>query len=185
MSNLACIGSRSLSPEQIDVCEKLGTWIVQSGHHLQSGNAVGADQSFARGGNSVDPSSVHLHLPWSQYEKRAVVEGNQVRSVDDLDSSTLRFHTEYAAKSHPVWDRLSDPVRKLMIRNVMILKHCDCHSVDLVLAWPSSKKGGGGTGHSMRVGKALGIEVIDLSRLTRPDLSDLCDRLANLPQEKT
>ena len=173
----AGIGSRDLTPEQLEICRKLGQWFAAAGWVLNSGNAKGADQAFALGANRVDPSLVHLHLPWPSYERQAVVKGNVVRCVEDLATHELEWYTKHAEKHHPAWGRLSQGAQKLMTRNGMILLPCGCHPVDLVLAWPSNRKGGGGTGQGMRIAEEQGVRLINLNNTTQASLAALCDEV--------
>lgn len=52
--------------------------------------------------------------------------------------------------------------------------------VDMILAWPSDKPGGGGTGQGMRLGESLGIPVLNLARMDHHDLYNLCERIKAL-----
>lgn len=157
---VACIGSRGLSAQELDLCRELGKLVVGAGHELHSGNAPGADQAYARGGNEVDPSRVFLHLPWDGFEKRSIQPANR---VEVYPFGNMRFYVDIAAASHPYWSRLKSGVRRLHTRNASILVPHQ-QAVDVCVAWPSSKPGGGGTGQGMRIAKRLGIRLIDLTR---------------------
>ncbi len=176
---VACIGSRDLDDYQTTVCEKLGGYIVQCGHTLHSGNAPGADQAFARGGNAVDPAAVHLHLPWSNFERQATHPDNVVHSLDDLDEAHLKLYTYIAKRHHPAFRRLSQGAVKLMVRNSSILLPPPAYlPVGRCLAIPSDKKGGGGTGQGMRIAVYEGIPLVDLRNCREPDLFRLCEEIA-------
>lgn len=150
----ACIGSRDTPVEFISLMEDVGEYIArQNGCVIATGNAKGADQAFARGGNRVDPMRVWLYLPWGTYESQAVVWGN--KSVTDMEPGTRLI----AARNHPNWENLSFGVKRLMIRNASIVM-----GSSLVIAYLNhSRKGGGGTGHGWRIAEDLGIDRIDLS----------------------
>lgn len=190
MVRIACIGSRELAGEWLNVCEKLGAWIVRVGHELHSGNAQGADQAFARGGNKVDPTKVHLHLPWLSYERDAIVLGNHVDVLASMDDKEQQTYKNYAKAHHPAWFRLSNGGMLLHARNGRILfpNGYPGKPVDLVLAWPSRKLGGGGTGHGMRVAQAEGIPLVNLNELRidtepgapQPDLHALCEQIKEM-----
>jgi hypothetical protein len=173
----AGIGSRDLTPEQLEICRKLGQWFAAAGWVLHSGNAPGADQAFARGANRVDPSLVYLHLPWPKFESHALVDGNVTRCVEDLNEGDLAWYTAYAEKHHPAWGRLSQGAKKLMTRNGMIMLPFGFQHVDLCLAWPSNRKGGGGTGQGMRIAEEQGVRLINLNNMTQAALAALCDEV--------
>lgn len=153
MSKIACVGSRGLTSGQLELCEHIGKYLAVRGFTVSTGNALGADQAFARGGNQVNPGLVELHLPWVGYEASAVLEGNLV--VVDGDDSEL---SETAAFCHPSWSRLRRGTRALMTRNVGIVR-----GASQVVAFPGKT---GGTRHSIRVAQRFRIPVMDLSELS-------------------
>lgn len=174
--HIAGIGSRGLNAEQLEHCEKLGGWITQLGFHLHSGGAVGADQAFQRGGASKNPALVHIHVPWSSYEQGSRVNGAQVDVLQNLPSLVFDFYEGLAMEHHPAWGKLTQGGAALHTRNGRIIQPIPHLNVDLVLAWPSDKIGGGGTGQGMRMAKALGIPVIDLSKFgSNRDFHALCE----------
>jgi hypothetical protein len=154
MSLIACIGSREVGPDEEKFMEKIGEWLVRHGHTIKTGNALGSDQAYARGGNRVDPSKVWLYLPWSSYEANKIVPGNRV-----ISGQEAHWFTE-AEKFHPAWANLKDPVRKLMARNIGIVEN----TRQVIARLNHSKQGGGGTGHGVRYALANQIDVIDISR---------------------
>lgn len=168
---IACIGSRGLKVSEVFACESIGRAIAEKGWELHTGNAKGADQAFARGANEVNPKLVHLNLPWFKYERQAVVAGNVVHTVEDLEPLALDWYTEFARNNHPAWNHLSQGVRKLMIRNGMIIVprlSGQGSRVDVTIAWPSDKMGGGGTGQGMRMCGEVKATLIDLTQ-TNPE----------------
>jgi hypothetical protein len=165
---IACIGSRGLKVSEILACEAIGRAIVERGWELHTGNAKGADQAFARGGNTVNPNKVHLHLPWHKYERDAISVGNFVRTVEDLTQKELVWYSDFARRHHPAWNHLSQGVRKLMVRNGMIIVPWEGMPVNVTIAWPSDKMGGGGTGQGMRMTGEMDSTLIDLTQ-TNPD----------------
>ena len=118
MSRIACIGSRQTPPDILTCRERVGAQIVGAGHIIVTGNASGADQAWARGGNSVDPTRVELCLPWQGFEHQAIVQGNVVRVFTDGADQQYRA---LAAAVHPRWTSLSTGSKKLHSRNVMIV----------------------------------------------------------------
>lgn len=176
---IACIGSRDLNETQTTMCEKLGTWVVQCGHILDTGNAPGADQAFARGANQVRPDLVHLHLPWYNFERQVIHDDNVVHVLDDLEELHLKFYSQIAEKHHPAFHRLSQGAKKLMTRNSSILLPPPLYfPVSHCLAIPGNKRGGGGTGQGMRIAVHEGIRLVDLQGYLDSDLFRLCEEIA-------
>ena len=147
---IACIGTREIVSDERRMLEEIGAWLVSMGYIISTGNALGSDQAFARGGNSVNPAAVELWLPWESYERAARVPGNVVHK-----SPQLWMH-ELSQLEHPAWDRLSQGARRLHARNAGIVKGCT-----LVVALPGLSRPGG-TGQGMRLAKRLGIPVRNL-----------------------
>lgn len=165
---VACIGSRDLNRDQVAQCQKIGALIVANGFELHSGNALGADQAFASGANQEHPDLVHLHLPWASYERKAVRPENHVYVYP---FGNMKFYVDVAADAHPNWNNLKSAVRKLHARNSSILIP-DQKEVDVCIAWPSSRPGGGGTGQGMRIATARGINLIDLTKTNPQQVVD-------------
>lgn len=154
---VACIGSRELATPILVQIQELGRLVVERGHSLHTGNAPGADQAFAAGGNSVDPAKVHLHLPWASFERQAIHPGNAVETVGDPWGPVALY--EEAAQLHPAWDRLTKAGQRLMARNILIVR-----GAEVCLAYPNWKKsGGGGTGQGLRYCQKALIPIVDLS----------------------
>lgn len=153
---VACIGSRQAPYDAIQIMENIGKTVVSSGFYVASGNAVGSDQAYARGANTVDPSKVLLYLPWLTYEKQSIHPQNMVitEPIDEWE--------ELAAKHHPRYWQLSQGAQKMMKRNVGII----LSSATVFAYMNPNKSHGGGTSHSVRIAEYLGIPVV---RLDKPE----------------
>lgn len=158
MKKIACIGKRQITYEEGAVLEDIGKLVVISDCILASGNAEGSDQAYARGGNIVDPGRVHLYLPWYNSHRSAIVEGNETFLPVAASEDTRQL----AIRCHPAWAHFTATVKDLMVRNAMIVE-----GSALVIAFPSRKAGGGGTGHGMRVAEHLMIPRLDLTSMDR------------------
>lgn len=150
MKYIACIGSRVLFPDEKELCFNIGKSLVQKGYCIKSGNAIGADQSYASGANSVNPQSVYIYLPYPKYNRDKIVPGNYFMENPNPEWFNV------AAFYHSNWGSLSQGIRKLHARNVGIVD-----GVEFVIAFPN-QQGGGGTGMGMRIAAANGITVYNL-----------------------
>jgi len=161
MLAVACIGKRdALEPWLDKHLEAVGEFYARRGYIVVSGNAIGADQAYARGANRVAPQLVELFLPWASYEQQAIHPENSVRTADQA----LPIHIEMAQAAAPAWDSMRQSVRRLMIRNAMVIYRWG-DPVSLVCAEPSyHKPGWSGTGHGIRIATTLGIPVHLISR---------------------
>ena len=140
---------------------------AEQGCTIVTGNAHGADQSFALGANMVSPALVELCLPWQMYNHHAIIlpverhdangrpdgeyPGNTVLLADHASPEQRAM----AERAHSAWANLKDGTRRLLTRNALI-----CHNIQFLLAHPNLQKDGwGGTGHTMRIAAMLGIPV--------------------------
>lgn len=152
-NSVGCVGSRDIGSSDFDFCTNLAKEIVKAGFSISSGNAQGADQAFAGGGNSIDPSKVSLFLPKQGYNITAIHARNNV--INTLEKEWF----EIAERNHPVFNNLSYYVRCLLARNVGIVINSKC-----VVGFVNNKKsGGGGTGHTFRVASHLGVPTLKLN----------------------
>jgi hypothetical protein len=160
---VACIGSRKVTAEESELCFEIGKFIVNQGWFISTGNADGADSLYAKGGNSVNPSSVLIYLPWASYNQDFIVKGNRVTH------KILPKWTYIAEQNHNAWPYLTDGVRKLMSRNAGIILRAN-----VVIALLNHKKTGyGGTGHGWRISESLGIPHLDISGKSIKDLPEI------------
>lgn len=162
-SYIACIGSRETPPEAIQWMESTGAALVRAGFGIISGNAPGADQAWARGGNSVDPEMVTLCLPWATFEGHAVHPKNVVQLID----YAARRCESIVKMVHPRTESLSPGSFRLHGRNVMIVEPST-----LVVGYLNpQKRGGGGTGTAFKIAKLFKIPTMNVAHETvRNDL---------------
>lgn len=151
---VACIGSRTLGPSELELCRAIGRYLATKGYTISTGNARGADQAYGAGGNEIDPRLVELHLPWPGYEVGSILAGNRV-----IVDGGVEEYSKIAAGLHSRWNSLGRGPRALHTRNVGIVQGCS-----QVVAWPGPSTWGGGTGLGMKVGSHFGIRVVDLSK---------------------
>jgi len=147
---IACIGSRSTPPLVLDWMRQAGALLVRAGHRIISGNAPGADQAWAAGGNTVDPTQVTLCLPWAGFEQAAIHPLNGVSVLGPMQMDK-RYYDD-AAVNHPDWNRMTPGGQRLHARNVMIVDRSH-----LVLGWVDGSTGG--TASAFRLARKKGIPV--------------------------
>lgn len=170
MRHVACVGSRGITAQDIQFLTKIGYQLVSAGWTVHSGGAQGADQAFAVGAAEAlhheAPGGLVIHLPWTSYE-RAAADAAVRRSGGQALLDTVPFtDTEraLALQFHPAADRLSRGGVTLMTRNVRIIcpQGPSQRPVDLVIALPGDKPGGGGTGQALRLAAHFHIPLHDL-----------------------
>lgn len=156
MKTVACIGSRETPFIVLDWMKEFGAKLVRAGYEIRSGNAPGADQAWARGGNSADPRRVTLCLPWEDFEKEAIVPGNVVRVLKLAESD---HYVRDVRDTHPNFGALSSGSVRLHARNAMIVD-----GAHLVLgALNPTKSGGGGTGSAFRIAQRYKIATFNVA----------------------
>lgn len=151
----AGIGSRSTPQPTLITMSNGAQQLSQMGWKLRSGHADGADLAFESGSSLSE-----IHLPWASYNRQHRWKVGAKYIVPDITPEMLKI----AAAHHPVWDRLSDPVRNLMCRNVTIIlgQHLN-DPADMVICWTPQAAYKGGTAHGMRVADTYGIPIFNLA----------------------
>jgi hypothetical protein len=154
---IACIGSRQISNETFEKLKLIGRHIALKNWKINSGNATGSDYAFASGANEINPNAVRIYLPWPKYNQNHLVPGNE-----------LFFDTEpewiaMARKHHPIYNQLTQGVKKMMDRNAGIVMNSQ-----VVIAYLNhNATGHGGTGHGWRIAGELKLPRIDVSGLEK------------------
>jgi len=159
---VACAGRRDV--EQAWARSYLiscGEYLRGAGCSMTHGGAKGSDWLFETGFiTAPGPAPMEVYLPWMQRRDAGILfTADQAWPV----------HAELAELAHPAWRMLRPAVRKLMVRNAMLLERFG-RPVDALWAFPDkSRRGWGGTGHTMRVASLLNIPVILLPDCERWD----------------
>jgi hypothetical protein len=161
VSRIACIGSRETPADILRWMTLAGAKLVTAGHTIVSGNAPGADQAWAKGGNIINPTKVELCLPWDNFEEHAIADGNVVRPLRIVNAEGYpAAEMELAAQLHPRFGDLTNGAQYLLARNVMIVR-----DAKYVVGYLShGKKGGGGTGFAFKIARHFGIKAYDVSK---------------------
>jgi hypothetical protein len=162
MQRIACIGSRGLGSLTLNLLKRIGERLVYNGWEIHTGNAPGADYAFASGGNKVNPGMVHLHLPWSGFNKDQIHSENILHCLRAGTEEEEKFYYRVAEHCHPNWRSLSSGGKSLMLRNTSILfpPGGGLAAVDFVLACSGRQKGG--TGQGLRIAKVYDIPYVDM-----------------------
>jgi len=132
--------------------EDIAAGLVEEGYIIATGNADGSDAAFARGGNRVDPTRVHLFLPWPEYNKHLIHPSNVVSVLSPSDLEEFRPVVE---RIHPYPERLKESHIRLHARNILILRNaraCLCYQA----------KRSGGTQFGIDYARSVGIPVLNL-----------------------
>ena len=166
---VAGIGSREIDQSEQQLLFKLGEYICKRNWLLSSGNALGSDDWFGRGVNSVNPRNLVLYLPWATYNEELLHPDNWVTS--EVKPEWL----EEAKKHHGRWEALKQGGQKMMGRNIGIGSRANvCLAV-----LNHSKLGYGGTGNCFRYCQSRGIPVLDISKQGEQNFEQICEFLNN------
>jgi len=124
--NIALIGTRDLSPEQVEILANKGAQLSggSDGPMILSGNASGADQAWV---SKLYLSEYILYLPWTNYERQARPVEVAFEVVDEADRTlTQPYWDEYAELTNKVsWSKLKFGTTSLQARNYKMIKDCD------------------------------------------------------------
>jgi hypothetical protein len=163
--NIACVGSRATPAPIISWMEETAAKLVTAGHTINSGNAPGADQAWARGANTVDPSRVVLFLPWDSFERQAIHPKNRICTFRPM------YHQQYVQLAIPNASLRGTPEQiALLARDAMIVDNVHC-----VLGYVAAGKSG--TRHTFGIAQLQQIITLNVSdALVRAGIDQ---RLAN------
>ena len=167
---VAMVGTRrfgSLPPAVQRAYLRIATEVGRAGGIVRTGAAVGADQAGAEAALKAG-GRVALVLPWASYEltwRRRIKSAYPGRVAEIIYTPTQ--HAAWAdsvRQLHPAADKLSRGVFALHARNYGIVVG-EKRRADIVVAVPLSTEPGkeGGTGQAIRVARAFGIRVINLT----------------------
>lgn len=161
------IGSRETPEPILELMFDLGFKLSTMGWVLRSGGAEGADAAFEEGArysrHYLYPGFMEIYIPWPTFN--GLVEDQdhiQVRDVYTIRQAEQKLET--FKKVH----QLSDPVRKLHVRNVFqVLGHDLNTPTKMVLFWarPNHKYPRnvmGGTNTAIRIAKQHNIPTFNL-----------------------
>ncbi|AOQ24656.1 hypothetical protein MTAT_20010 [Moorella thermoacetica] len=143
---IAVIGTRKPAPEVVSLCERICVAFRDLGCSLVTGNAMGIDGIARDVWNERAPERVTLILPWAGYNRQFIRPQNHVVVFENQ-----KAWKDSVRKYHPAAGRLSVGGFKLHARNFGIIE-----AADVVIAFPSNKPGGGGTGQGIRIARDMG-----------------------------
>lgn len=150
------IGSRETPKEALLKISKLSETLAYRGYTLRSGGANGADSAF----ESTARANKEIFLPWEGFN-------NNQSPYKTVGPKAL----ELAATIHPAWNKLTDPVRKLMARNCYQILGVKLDSPSLfVICWTNDgaeaeyqvTSSTGGTGFAIKLANRNKIPVINI-----------------------
>lgn len=176
---VALEGSREITHEVSEKMENIAKILVTTLPNLivRSGNADGADVAWAKGVNSVAPERLELFVPQKKVPKKNIVPGNRVITISDINPDFWEYARNLSCDNYlspngkrsgkAAWDRVKTYMQDYLIRDVFKVtgvplgkeKSIQVHIALLYIN--EKKKSGGGTGHTMRICKSLGVPVVE------------------------
>lgn len=155
----AGIGSRETPENILQDMKILGAHLA---YHwtLRSGHADGADMAF-EDGCKMNQGEKEIYLPWAGFNKAP--RGNpQYITIDDV--ATAQDAIYMAQRFHPAWDRLNEPVQRMMARNsCQVFGSTMNDPVNMVICWTKNGKDYGGTAQALRIARHHGIPIFNLA----------------------
>lgn len=149
------IGSRETPKDILKTMTQLAKDLDAIGYTLRSGGADGADDYFERGATRKE-----IYLPWKMFN------GNP-SPLFKVSQEAMALASEH----HPAWDKLKDPVRKLMARNATQVLGLELDTPsDFVVCWTpdgceshlTRTAATGGTGLAISIASKMGISIYNL-----------------------
>lgn len=168
----AGIGSRETPEKLRPAIEEIALFLAKEGYTLRSGAAPGADEMFETAltpllpedlikRREVRPSLMEIYVPWYCFQ-------SSTSPLCHVSSEVIEFSLRY----HPNPDALKDSVRKIMGRNAYQVLGEDLKTKsDFIVCWienldvdTNELYNCGGTGQALRIAKAHGIKIFNLSQ---------------------
>ena len=185
----AGVGARRTPDAVLAAMADLAETLGRAGCVLSTGGADGADRAFETGALRTD-APVTVHAPWSGYNGyrpgREAESDIDVRLPGPADGIHGRAYVGLARRHHPAWERCGRGARALFVRNVAILGGAlggdgvRLPVLAVVAYTPNGLADGreaGGTGHTLRVARELGIPAVNVSpRAPRAENAAALDR---------
>jgi len=150
---VAVIGTREPSEYQKNEVIRLVQKLDPDKHAVVSGCAYGVDALALKTANALGITTIGM-LPWPAYNSDVQAYCDYVKVLGDLSTNDRLRAFDSVVKYHPNPRTLRQTVRDLHARNWMII-----HWAVRVIAAPSSKQGGGGTGQGIRLTQAMGLPL--------------------------
>jgi hypothetical protein len=145
--------------------------LERDGYVLRSGNAVGADESFAKG----VVKNAQIWLPWKDHNLEFQEErpSHDYRVIEDNDEEAFDSVNQF----HPNGPNLRESVRKLMARNYRIIKGLREPNSKFVICWTPEGKEVGGTAEGMRIANHYDIPIFNLFNMTKAEVFKEIEKL--------
>ena len=167
-------GKRNVAENDKTKLVELGKLLATSTKHIlfRSGNAKGADLYFSQGVAGVDPKRLQVIVPYSGHRKKE----NPAYDTVSLDDINLAEEPDiiYQSKKNKKTERLVDKfvagdVNRNTIKAAYILRDtvkvigsAETPPASFAIFYDDLQKPEtGGTGHTMQVCKANGVEYVD------------------------
>jgi hypothetical protein len=151
----AGIGSRRAPPRIEASIREVAEALNELGYCLRSGAAPGCDTWFEK-----YATEAQIFIPYAGFNGHPSLWSNPTLGAGVI-----------ASRIHPVWDRLSDAVKKLHARNVHQVLGPDLRTPsDFVVCWTPNGEEVGGTAMAMRVARTAQIPVFNLADDDKRDL---------------
>ncbi len=171
---IACIGSREISPEAVLACREIGLALARTGYTVITGATPGvpdqdewagwADGAFATGAAHGNPESLIICLPWPHFPRgsNTAPSGAQVgypEAHPEWTEAVQAFWESTRAYVAGPWQTVRRASRLRLLRYVGIILQAR-----LVLAWPAEDD------EEIRFALSFAawrqVPVIDLSRVS-------------------
>jgi len=146
---IAIIGSREPTEQQEIEVIKLIEQLDPSTEAVISGCAEGIDKLALMTAQNLGIKTIGI-LPWPKYNMDIQTYCDYKVCLDELNPFTRDMAYSSVKRLHPAADKLSQGMVKLHARNYGIILFAA-----KVIAAPSSKPGGGGTGQGIRIAEEL------------------------------
>ena len=167
-------GTRDLPDADADTLAAFSAWLAESYPNavFRTGNADGSDSAFARGVARVDPSRLEYILPYGGHRKKAIAPDAlcfPLNAIPRVEEERAVYHTAQASPEYESLLAKRDAIPKLkakaryLLRDTLKVVGSDSASLEAatvgIFYVNHADPMKGGTGHTIRVCRKLGVPV--------------------------
>ena len=169
-------GTRELPAEMAPRLTALAAHLALTFHRarFRTGNAKGSDEAFAAGVAGVDASRLEFVLPYATHRSRQRPVESAATAIDDIPEGRVQEVVDVTLEASPQYERVAVDYRKrrthprqkaaaqLILRDTLKVTGSDGMAPPLAGLFfvHAADPERGGTGHTMRVCRTLGVPVI-------------------------
>lgn len=169
-------GTRAVSALQAPYLTALAEHLARAfpNARFRTGNAKGSDEAFAEGVARVDASRLEFVLPYASHRSGKRPPVSSATAIDDISAERVRDVVAATLEASPQYERVAvnygesgmhprqRATAQLILRDTLKVTGTDSMTAPVagIFYVNAANPDSGGTGHTMRVCRSLGVPVV-------------------------